>query len=100
VRRKGDIVELHRGRQPVVARRVLLADGGRVEEGDVGDEVGEEAEHVDDGEVDGRAAGGAAREVEEGLWVEGEGPGDGIHPAEEVGDGGEDGECHGGIIEM
>lgn len=40
---KGDVVELGRGGEAVVARGVLGADDGRVVEGNVGAEVGSEA---------------------------------------------------------
>jgi hypothetical protein len=79
----------------VVPRRVLPPDGLRIVEHAVGDEVGEEAEHVDGGEVDGRPGGAAAGEVQEGLWVEAERPGEGVDPAEGGGEGGEEGERHG-----
>ena len=60
-----------------VARRILSADErGGIEEG-VGEEVGEEAESIDGGEVDGCAGCGSPAEVEERLRVEGEGPGEG-----------------------
>jgi hypothetical protein len=43
VQGKGDVVELGRGGEAVVARGVLGADDGRVVEGNVGAEVGSEA---------------------------------------------------------
>ncbi len=84
MRRKHQIIELHRGRQPIVPRRVLGADGGGVQEEGVGGEVSKEAEDVDGWEVDCGAAGGAPGEVEKGLRVEGERPGEGVYPAERV----------------
>ena len=73
--REGDIVEAHagfgRGR---VALGELGADGRRPVEEGRGDEVEEEAEHVDDGEVEGGADGRAPPDVEQRLRVEGDGP--------------------------
>lgn len=93
-----DIVELDRRRQAMVARRILVSDLRGVEEHGVGDEVGREAEDVDGREVDGRAAGAAATQVEQRLRVEGEGPGESVDPAEDIGEGGEEGEGHYRII--
>ena len=42
---EGDIVELDRGGQAFVAGCVLGANQGRIDKGDVGDGVGEEAYH-------------------------------------------------------
>lgn len=78
MRRKCHVVAPHRGlRAARVPRRVLRADeGGGVEAGR-GEQVGGEAEDVEEGEGGGRAGGGAAAEVEERLRVEGERPGEG-----------------------
>lgn len=96
MRREHQVIEAHRGRQSMVPQGVLPADARRVEEGGVGDEVGDEAEDVNNGEVDRRAAGGFAPHIEDGLWVEGERPADGVDPAEELGGYCEDGGCHRG----
>ena len=74
--RENEIIEADgRNRSGGVAGGVLGAD----ERGEVeccgGDEVGEETEGVDEGEGGGGAGCGAAAEVEDGLRVEGEGPG-------------------------
>ena len=60
-----------RQRADRVARCVLGADEGREEQTGSGHEVGEEAEDVAGGVVDGVAGGGAPPQVEEGLGVEG-----------------------------
>lgn len=65
-----------------MSRSVLPPDLRRVEECAVGDEVRDEAEDIDGWEVDGRAAGGLPPEVEDGLGIEGEGPAEGVDPAE------------------
>ena len=64
-----------------IARRILGADEWGGIEKSVREEVGEEAEDVDGGEVDGCAGCGAPTEVEERLRVEGEGPGEGARRA-------------------
>lgn len=67
---KDDVVEGHSRRVAVVARGVLRADDGAVVEGEVGHEIGQETQAVDEREVDGRARGRSAPGVEDGLRVE------------------------------
>ena len=75
-----DIVDADRGRRiGGVARRMLGADRGRPVEEGVREEIEEEAEGVDEGEVERGADGGAPAEVEDGLQVERD------RPAEEAG---------------
>ena len=74
--RERNIVGPDRGlRRNGIARGILGTHRGRPEEEDVGDEVEEEPEGVEGGEVDGGASRSAAADVEEGLGVEGDGPG-------------------------
>lgn len=85
--RKGQIIQLHRRRQPMMPQRILLSYDRGIEEGGGGGEVGEETQDVDGGKVDGGAGGGLAAVVEDGLGVEGGGPGDGVDPAADGGEG-------------
>jgi len=62
-------------------RCILCADRGREEESAGGGEQGGEAEDVGEGVVWGETGGGLAPVVEEGLRVEGEGPGGEVDPA-------------------
>lgn len=94
MRGEDDVVEGDGGRVAAVAGGVLGADDGAVVEGAVGGEVGEEAQAVDEREVDGGARGGLAGEVEEGLRVEGGGPASRVDPAEEAGEDGEEADDH------
>lgn len=76
---KGQVVEAHRRqRRQRVAHRKLVADQVRVEEARGRDGVAEEAQDVDDGEVDGEPDGGSTSPVEQRLRVEG------CAPAEEA----------------
>lgn len=101
VQREDDVVEGDGGGEAGVAGGVLGADGGGVVEGGVGGEVSGEAcflsatayctvgegrrtEDVEEGEVDGRARGGGAAPVEQGLRVEGGAPAEEVDPAEEA----------------
>lgn len=80
---EGDVVELDGGGQTVVAGGVLGADEGAVVEGVVGDCIRQEAQAVDQGEVDRGTRGGFSAEVEHGLRVEREGPADEVDPAKD-----------------
>ena len=53
---KGDVVELHGGREAVVTQGVLLADVRRVEKGHIEHKIREKAQGVDGREVDSRPA--------------------------------------------
>lgn len=70
---------------PFIPSSILRAYRWRVEESGVRDEVCDEAQDVDGGEIDGCSSCGASAVVEEGLGVEGGGPADGVDPAEGVG---------------
>lgn len=61
--------------------------GGVEEEERVVDEVGGVSERVEGDEIRREAEGGFVEMVVDDLWVEGEGPGEGVDPTEEVGDG-------------
>lgn len=99
MRGKGDVVEGYGWGVPIVTSGVLRADVGTVVESEVGDKVGEEAQAVDEWEVDGGARGRAPAIVEDGLWVEGERPAEGVDPAEEGRQDVEEAEHHvGGIV--
>lgn len=63
-----------------VAPGVLRADERGEEQSAGGEQVGEEAEGVARGVVERHAGGGVAAEVEQRLWVEGEGPAEGAAP--------------------
>lgn len=69
---------------PAVARGVLRADHGAKVKGQVGNEVGEKPQAIDEREVDGGARGGLAPRVEDGLRVEGGGPAYCVDPAKEA----------------
>lgn len=56
MQRERHIVGLYSGGKAMMSQSVFLADSRRVEESRVGDEVCEEAEDVDEGEIDGCAA--------------------------------------------
>ncbi len=83
--RKREIVQLYRRRESPVPQSVFMAYLGGEEERSIRDEVGDEAEDVDGGEVDGGSRGRATAPVEEWLWVEREGPAESIDPAKEIG---------------
>lgn len=85
VQGKDNVVERDGRRMAAVARGVLGADDGAVVKGEVGDEVGQETQAVDEREVNGRARGRSAPGVEERLRVERGGPADGVDPAKEAG---------------
>ena len=84
MRSKRQIVRTHRRlRADGVAGSILLPDHGREQEEDGGEGETGESEDVQQWEVRGQACGCAALNVEVGLWVEGEGPAEGVDPAEE-----------------
>lgn len=90
VNRKDDVVEGDGRGQAVIAGGILAAHDGRVVEGDVGDKVRGETDHVNGREV-GRGAGRRpALPVEQRLGIEGEAPGEGVDPAEDGGDEGQE----------
>jgi len=62
-------------------RCILGANRRGEEERAGGGEEGGEAEDVGEGVIGGETGGGVAAVVEEGLWVEGEGPGGEVDPA-------------------
>lgn len=79
---KRQIIELDSWCKSLVPQRVFMADLRTVQEGDIGDEVCDEAEHVNEWEVDGRSCGRFASDVDYGLRVEAQGPAEGVYPAE------------------
>lgn len=88
MQRVRDVIAPHRRLGLVwVAARVLLAHGGREEEREVVRRVAEQAEHVEEGEVDGEAARGLAAVVEDGLRVARGRPAEHVGPADDGGDG-------------
>lgn len=88
VHAKRQIVPAHRRlRARGVSRGVLRADARREEEDGRGRREAAEADDVEQGEVRGQAGGAAAAQVEQRLRVEGEGPGEGVEPAAELGEG-------------
>ena len=98
--RKHHIVQLDGRRQPIIPRRILVSNHRAVFERDIADKVCKEAEYVYRWKVDGCARCALPREVEQGLWIEREGPGEGVDPAEGVGEEAEEGECHDCIVEF
>ena len=68
-----------------MSRRIFLSYLCRVKERSVGDEVCDEAQDVDGGEIDGCSCSGFSLEIQNGLRVEGEGPAEGVDPTEEHG---------------
>lgn len=94
VQGKHNVVERHGRRVSAVARGVLSANDWAIVKGEIGDEVGEEAETVDEREVDGGARGGFAAGVEDGLGIERGGPAYCVDPAKEAGKYGEKTDDH------
>ena len=83
MRRERQIIYLHRRRKPMMSLGILSSDLRRVYERRIRDKVCEEADHVYGGEIDCGSGCGTSTEVEDWLRVEGEGPAEGVDPAED-----------------